>query len=195
MFFQHTSIRSSAVWSSFHRIIFHIHGDLGEPVLLPLRFLILSIHHISNILLSTINSDGIFPTMFWGKQESKTSTFILNFNTCKVLTKTFFYFSLMLFVFPGLPLVVEELHSVGRLSVLHLNILTLLFPNVFRNNRIHSDFIVHRLHGAHGFNILAADGNDRLLCGLRIHPQNLQCGENRLNDAIQRLPHHSMYKP
>lgn len=81
----------------------------------------------------------------------------------------------------GLPVVVAQLHRVGRVGRLHPVLRRLLLLHEARDNRVHSDAALPGLHGHHGAHLLAAHRHNRLLCRLQLHTQDLQRSQDRLN--------------
>lgn len=89
-----------------------------------------------------------------------------------------------IFFSSGLSLVVAQFHRVRRFGALYSSVLAFLFCNKTGNNRVRADSLVHRLHGTHGVDVLAFDGHHRVLRGVRLHQEDLQCREDRLKAGI-----------
>lgn len=106
---------------------------------------------------------------------SQISIVMVYFQLCGEVTSQQFICTTIanLILISGLPLVVEELHRIGRFSPLHSRVFPLLFPDKIGNNGIRSDSPLHRVHRIDGFDILAFDGHNWFLCSLYIHQKDL----------------------
>ena len=67
--FQYPNGWYSTFWCCIHRIVLHIHSNMGKPILLPVWISISRIYYTYYILLTNIHRHGLFPIVWRGEAK------------------------------------------------------------------------------------------------------------------------------